>query len=69
MRCGAGRGSIKAKAYGKVKLYFPDQAQYGDIKPESLAALDAEAKVLGASHVFVCPRMQVVVFAGGQWFG
>jgi hypothetical protein len=40
------RGLIKAKVYGKVKLYFPDQAQYGQIKPEDLAALDAEAKVL-----------------------
>jgi hypothetical protein len=31
--------------YGKVKLYFPDQAQYGEISSDALAALDAEAKV------------------------
>ncbi len=40
-----GRGQIKSKTYGKVKLYFPDQAQYGEITSADLEALEAEAKV------------------------
>ena len=39
------RGLIKEKVYGKVKLYFPDQAQYGEVTPAEVAALDEELKV------------------------
>lgn len=40
------RGAIKSKLYGKSKLYWPDQAQYGDISEADRSEWSSRAKEL-----------------------
>lgn len=47
----ADQGHIKLKQYKKFKLYYADQAQYGDITQASVAALEAKCKVRGTQSV------------------
>lgn len=42
----ADAGQLKSKVYGKAKIYWPDQAQYGDITDEMVASLQAKAAEL-----------------------
>lgn len=39
-------GQIKSKLYGKFKLYWPDQAQYGEVGQADMDAWTAKAKEL-----------------------
>jgi hypothetical protein len=64
------RGLIKEKLYGKVKLYFPDQAQYGTVTPADVAALDDELKVgLLLSCLFPPAYQFRTAHVRGRWSG
>eukprot|EP01138_Halocafeteria_seosinensis_P005860 gb/GECG01005990.1/.p1 GENE.gb/GECG01005990.1/~~gb/GECG01005990.1/.p1 ORF type:complete len:373 (+),score=102.62 gb/GECG01005990.1/:1-1119(+) len=42
----ADEGKIHAKTYGKSKVYYPDQAQYGEIQETDISSLQEEVKEL-----------------------
>lgn len=44
----AAEGSLKEKAYGKAKIYWPDQAQYGEISDDVVAEMRAKVAALTA---------------------
>ena len=44
----AASGSLKEKAYGKAKIYWPDQAQYGEISDEAVAEMRTKVATLTA---------------------
>lgn len=44
----AASGSLKEKAYGKAKIYWPDQAQYGEISDDVVAEMRGKVAALTA---------------------
>jgi 26S proteasome regulatory subunit (ATPase 3-interacting protein) len=44
----AASGQLQSKVYGKAKVFWPDQAQYGEITDEMVSALQAKATELAS---------------------
>lgn len=52
----ASQGDICVKTYGKSKVYYPKQEQYGDVSADELAHMDEEIRVRPRAAI-ACHRL------------